>query len=387
MKEKLKTKQGISLIVLVITIIVIIILAVAVILTLSNNNPIENAHRAVGDNNEAALKEEATLLYADWYLQKNATNETGIGMDADPYVKSKLKGNYSDELINSLFVSNSGEITIEKKESGPVIPKGFVASQAAGENKVETGLVIYEGTEAVTDANVAEARLTRNQFVWVPIEDGNFERDDFGEDISIFEEPFQGSSIGVEEYQTMVASVKKHGGFYIARYEASKATIDGVDTIQIVANQDIWTDLIWGESLQNPGSNSAVGKARAMYPAKDASLGDAVSTLIYGVQWDTAVNFIKKNYPTILDNCYEYGHHNSEEYIKTGSNSEYALNNIYELAGNEYEWTMESEAGEYCVTRGSAIWSDEESSYIYKRYGACNIDSGGMAIRVALYIK
>ena len=93
MKENLNTKQGISLIVLVITIIVIIILAVAVILTLANNNPIENAKQAVKDNDEATLKEEATLLYADWYLKENSPSgegSSGYPNDAQGYVMKNL---------------------------------------------------------------------------------------------------------------------------------------------------------------------------------------------------------------------------------------------------------------------------------------------------------
>ena len=113
MKEKLNTKQGISLIVLVITIIVIIILAVAVILTLANNNPIENAHRAVNYNNEATLKEEATLLYADWYTQSTlGTLDPNYKDKAQDYVKDKLSDGYTQELIDKLTVSNTGKITI-----------------------------------------------------------------------------------------------------------------------------------------------------------------------------------------------------------------------------------------------------------------------------------
>ena len=114
--KKTNKKSGISLIVLVITIIVIIVLAVAVILTLANNNPIENAKQAVSANDEAALKEEATLLYADWYLLKNIPNGTGTDLTAQEYVISKLKGDYSAELKSRLSVLDTGEITIGTKE-------------------------------------------------------------------------------------------------------------------------------------------------------------------------------------------------------------------------------------------------------------------------------
>ena len=41
------------------------------------------------------------------------------------------------------------------------------------ENEIDTGYVIYEGEEEVTEANVEEARKTRNQYVWVPVPDAS----------------------------------------------------------------------------------------------------------------------------------------------------------------------------------------------------------------------
>ena len=98
------------MIVLVITIIVIIILAVAVILTLANNNPIQNAKLAVEKNDNATLKEEATLLYADWYLLKNVGE--GTDYTAQEYVEEYLSDGYNKELKAKLTVSDDGEITI-----------------------------------------------------------------------------------------------------------------------------------------------------------------------------------------------------------------------------------------------------------------------------------
>lgn len=50
------------------------------------------------------------------------------------------------------------------------VPKGYVASDIADEKIVNTGLVIYEGEEPVTDSNKDTAQRTRNQWVWVPVE-------------------------------------------------------------------------------------------------------------------------------------------------------------------------------------------------------------------------
>ena len=51
------------------------------------------------------------------------------------------------------------------------VPNGFVGSRVAGENEIDTGFVIYEGEEEVTDSNVQTAQTSRNQYVWIPVED------------------------------------------------------------------------------------------------------------------------------------------------------------------------------------------------------------------------
>lgn len=57
------------------------------------------------------------------------------------------------------------------------IPEGFVVSQIPGENTISEGLVIYQGTDAVTGEKGSTlhtvAMETRNQFVWIPVEDIN----------------------------------------------------------------------------------------------------------------------------------------------------------------------------------------------------------------------
>ena len=51
------------------------------------------------------------------------------------------------------------------------VPKGFTASEATGENEVNKGFVIYQGTDPVNDGNVDNAQKSRNQFVWIPVDE------------------------------------------------------------------------------------------------------------------------------------------------------------------------------------------------------------------------
>ena len=64
---------------------------------------------------------------------------------------------------------------VEVDSSGDkiTVPNGYVGSKVAGENEIDTGYVIYEGEEEVNDSNVEEAQKTRNQYVWIPVPDAS----------------------------------------------------------------------------------------------------------------------------------------------------------------------------------------------------------------------
>ena len=241
--QKLKTQKGITLIALVITIIVMLILAGAIILTLNNSGIMGKASEAVDKTNEATVNELAQTKWAEAYLTTNKSQQA-----LEEYVLTELEKEGIDINEYAIRVTTSGVIV--KKGSvivtvdGVPIPKGFIESQATGENKAEKGLVIYEGNVEVTDENVEDARRTRNQYVWVPVDKDKFEKE-------FVREPYTSPSFFVDslggengfwevhpstelneenlkymtketllETQAMYSSVKQYGGFYIARYEA-----------------------------------------------------------------------------------------------------------------------------------------------------------------------
>ena len=364
----MKEKSGISLIVLVITIIVITILASAVILTLSNNNPIENAKKAVDANDESIRKEAATIAYADWFLKENSGNPSG--MSADKYVKIELEKQEID--TEGLLVSDDGTIITNAPS---VIPNGFEYLTGT----VDTGFVIKNSTDG-------------NEFVWVPVEEGTFVRDGFGKGLSLYNEPYEkeGYTSEREEYNAMVASVGKYGGFYIARYEASKNETTG--KAQSIKYKQPWNNISWGISFTET-TGGAVEKARGVYPI-DAAIneGDVISTLPYGVQWDATVRFLMGNYNGIAQKSTGYGNYDSEVIITTGSNPSYSLNNIYDLAGNVKEWTMEyytiNMSINRTIRRGGAFYNDGIEIALSSREEMSTGSNGSeCGFRLALYIK
>ena len=323
-----KRKVGISLITLVITIIIMIILAGVIILSLSNTRIFDKAKDAVDRYNN---KQQQIIDDLTW---------------AENYPNGKLPG--------------SGEVEsqwVREYVDGVPIPKGFVVSPYGAhddflaENTKNSGLVIYALTEEeikkgvtdilAVDSNNGELTLQeahyesmkkRNQFVWVPVND--FE-DEFVRDGFRWDGEFLSSTAGsgyweleldennmplstqdsnyvsdttLQESQDMYASVNKYGGFYIGRYEVGTDEEDGNSDSSLYITMEKYPVNSIRRSIQmGNDEGGAVALARDFYPETSNQYG-AVSTLTYGVQWDTILNYWKKLNPDInLDDSTSYG--------------------------------------------------------------------------------
>ena len=111
MSNKTKKSKGISLIVLVVTILVLSILAATVIISLSNTNVIVEATNAKNASDIANMKEVASVIYANVYLEKN-----GIVTREDIVEGLKSQG-FSDEQIDLIKIEvKDGKVTIQSKQ-------------------------------------------------------------------------------------------------------------------------------------------------------------------------------------------------------------------------------------------------------------------------------
>ena len=87
--------------------------------------------------------------------------------------KAEVVEEQTESKASEIVLENNKYMHVETDASGDKVPvpNGFVGSKATGENEIDTGFVIYEGEEEVTDSNVQTAQTSRNQYVWVPVED------------------------------------------------------------------------------------------------------------------------------------------------------------------------------------------------------------------------
>ena len=340
--RKLKKQvKGITLIALVVTIIVLLILAaVAINLTIGNNGIFTRAQNATQKWEEASKNEQDEM--------------------------DKVS-NFLDEYMNGNGGSQDGGN--QSQVEGVTIPKGFyyvggtkndgivISDAKADENK-------YSKENHSDQANIPADGLVGNQFVWVPVEnieefkrypdyyDGATDPDYFAD---CSEPAPEGSrySNEVEEYNAMKASVEKNKGFYVARFEA------GNENGKVVSKKGatVWNNIPWGTSMTEIGTEGAVAKAKGMYT--DKSTYGVTSTLIYGTQWDAIMAWIDPAYKTSsCDTSSSYvanstGKGNYTGEIATcGSSDNYRVKNIYDLAGNVREWTMEAYSANGRVNRG-----------------------------------
>ena len=137
-----------------------------------------------------------------------------------------------------------------------------------------------------------------------------------------------------DDYKNMIDSVRKYGGFYVGRYELGGSVSSPVvqDDQTVLTNTD-WYNLY-----------------KACKGFEDSSV---YSRMMYGCTWDAICLFINQHGDKVsLTDSTTYGNYTTYDEnwnvihqgvkANTGSNDTWRANNIYDIAGNCYEWTQEA---------------------------------------------
>ena len=399
MKKLRNSRQkGITLIALVVTIVVLIILATISILAVFGDNGIIARAQTAKDTHEKGKADETNTLddYASYignYLDgKGGGSGGGSDTPTNPTAGTTVTkpGTWTSSQVTPIADGNGGTVPL---------PNGFY--YVGGD--ISTGLVI---SDKQGDTMNASGTSMGNQFVWIPVSsEADLTRTNFntngqpttGLDTTRYTEPYSsGYATEASEYNTMKTQVLKYGGFYIGRFEAgvnSTTLRTKVTTNQtVVCKKGVapYNYLPWGKAMNDadsayiPSSTTLnpdqVSTSGAVYLAKNFAsqhnYTSVTSTLTYGCQWDAMCRYIgdsQRKTPT------------KDALELTGSVSTDVSKNIYDLAGNCWEWTMEADSTNTRVGRGGDYSDAGPVSY---RFGNSPTYGDGLySFRPTLYIK
>ena len=392
--QQLRNTRGITLIALVITIIVLLILAgVSIAMLTGQNGILTKANEAKTRTEQAEIEEKRKLTQAEAAMNF----ETKKQKDAD-----------------------GTEVTV---------PAKFAISQIEGENKVSEGLVI-----------ISEKG---NEFVWIPctVEEYNTTRtSEWLTKQYQYDEHKPWTDSQTATGTTSLENLAKKDlpvGFYVSKYEAGIPenatgiyvnTDGGTYTKEELKNLDTTIEKYTPVSKQNVQAWNYISQKNAK---KLAEKMENNSYLIDGNAWDTVCRKISSTGKNVLDStewgnyynntttAYEklntlYAVHNRTTWtsaktynkgqvtgapknsgdnmleLATGASEDFKAYNIYDIAGNMWEWTTETTNPEdgYAVLRGGGF-SSNGSDYP----AVCSNGSAGVAVcnifigfRVVLYL-
>ena len=296
--------------------------------------------------------------------------------------------------------------------SGNVIPLPDGFYYVGGDRN--TGLVISDKQNDTMDAIFPNSG---NQFVWIPVaSEADLTRTNFdsngqpttgnpvsGLNVSNCSEPYANGysdGIGTQEtadFNTMKTQVLKYGGFYVGRYEAGDKTNGTTLRTKVTTDHEVvvqkgvapYNYIPWGKSMSDvdtvfapTGNNSdnvtthgAVYLSKHMYDGKEQA-ESVTTTLCYSSQWDAMCRYIGDSNRTTPEK-------DSPEL--TGSVTIDVSKNIYDLAGNCREWTLEAIGSISRVYRGGDYNNDDPVSSRGSNYPIYTYDS--LSFRPSLYVK
>ena len=368
-KDKNMRNKGITLIALVITIIVLLILAgVTINLTLGENGIFRTAEMAGKNYTEAQEQELAGIA--------NFNNEInniigGLGNNSNGNGGSGGEtGNLPSTAETSPFLPDSNSTVIEDD-----LDKGVVVQDS--KNNEWTWIVVPKSVTAssttdgdIENALIGYARKYREDF-----------SDTWYEGCGLSQSKYE------ENYSKMLQSIKANGGFYIGKYEVGSfdnPVTSSDNTRQAVIQQGAYP-------------YNYVRCSQAEEIAEGLATGGKTSTLMFGIQWDLVLayleskgvpaadlnddssswgNYANNSFPVAEGNkyaiynqsTYQLGEWNpvpsdyekpnsgteSRVLLSTGAVEDNSKMNIYDLAGNVYEWTLEKSTNtDYpCAYRG-----------------------------------
>ena len=443
----MKNNKGITLVALVVTIVVLLILAVVSInLVLGDNGIVKKAQDAKTKSAEASENDLKGMNSLVSEMEGALAGNGGAGgSGTDTKVPAEATAETAPYFPDNTFTKKEGTIDkglVIQDTSGNeyvwvVVPKSLYNNTAYNSNnaKKPSSSTDYANIEYCLQQYTATYRKgTSNSDVYYP-DDKN---------VGWFADETAYNNLK----NSMLKSVYENGGFYVGRYEAGIDTTTGTNrTSKGPTNSDGKYTI---EGMPTPVSKADaypytyVTRTQAQNLASNVNPGTKTSSLMFGVQWDLVLAFMSRDTAKITstdvltensttignyrDSTFDLNRGKYAQYgelrnewknfdsalgsivvsnettgkmkkteqssdsnsilITTGGTEQSNVMNIYDMAGNVWEWTLEktSYTGGPCVLRGG-YFDDTGSDFPAATRGNDSTDDSynDMGFRVSLF--
>ena len=438
--NKLKSKKGITLVALVVTIVVLLILAgVSINLVLGDNGIIDKAKEAQRKSAEATQNDLIGMNELAQQLGEKINGSTGSGSG-----NGGTGGKTEPETVPYLPSDDFHYDTSTSVDTGLVIKDvngneyvWVVVPRTTAVYKT-TGL----GKTTFTDADYTSIENDLKDYTSTYVTISGY-LDTYAADtanVGWFENATAYNNLKI----SMLKSVYENGGFYVGRYEAGIDTTTGTNR---TSNTDKNSDGKYTMPSTTPVSRADaypytwVTRTQAQNLASNVNSGTKTSSLMFGVQWDLVLAFMSKDTAKITStddltsNSTTIGNYRDSEFqlrqtgkyatmsdwtlsstwnpsttattnfvdssknklaqsdgngilVTTGTSEKNKVMNIYDVAGNVGEWTLEKAASirNPCACRGGDFSSAGLDFPAAGRISVSrDVSNNGIGFRVSLF--
>ena len=431
----LKNKKGITLVALVVTIVVLLILAgVSINLVLGNNGIIAKAKEAETKSAEASendLKGMNSLI--DQMESVSNGNDNGGKAESEtvPYLPSSdFHYDTSTSVDTGLVIQDASG----NEYVWVVVPRTTAVYKT-------TGL----GKTTFTDADYTSIENDLKDYTSTYVTTYGYSDTYVADDKNVGW--FADATVYNNLKNSMLKSVYENGGFYVGRYEAGIDTTTGTNR---TSNTDKNSDGKYTMPSTTPVTKADaypytyVTRTQAQNLASNVNSGDKTSSLMFGVQWDLVLAFMSKDKSKITDatiltsNSTTIGNYHNSTFdlnrgkyaqygqlgnpwknfdsalgsivvsnettgkmkkteqssdsnsilITTGGTEQSKVMNIYDIAGNVWEWTLEKTSITInpCAYRGGSYsYAGSNGPAAYRNYTSTDGSYDSLGFRVSLF--
>ena len=426
----MKKNKGITLVALVVTIVVLLILAgVSINLVLGNNGIIAKAKEAETKSAEASQNDlkgmNGLVSEMEGALAGNGSTGSGNGGKLEPETVPYLP---SDDFHYDTSTSVDTGLVIQDASGNEYV---WVVVPRTTAVYATTGL----GKTTFTDADYRSIETDLKNYTSTYVTEEGYSDVYYADDKNVGW--FADETAYNNLKNSMLKSVYENGGFYVGRYEAGIAENRTSNTEK---NSDGKYTI---EGMPTPVSKADaypyryVTRTQAQNLAKNVNSGNKTSSLMFGVQWDLVLAFMhnKGNIAdsTLTEDSTTIGNYRDSTFqlsqtgkyatysnwtlsstwnpsttsttnfvdtsrnkiaqssngngilVTTGGTEQSKVMNIYDIAGNVYEWTLENTSNtDYpCAGRGGGYsYTGSGSPAAYRGSGSTDGSTASSSVSV-----